>query len=75
MKQLVADNDCVSMIGKLAITSELKAGTLVELPWDGEPLYGEVIAVVRKGDDSKLCDEFIRIVQDIQTPQHQVIYK
>lgn len=75
LKQLVADNDCVSMISKIAIASELKAGTLVELPWDGDPLYGEVIAVVRKGDDSKLCDEFIHIVQNLQKPQHQVIYQ
>lgn len=75
LKQLVADNDCVSMISKIAIASELKAGTLVELSWDGEPLYVEVIAVVRKGDDSKLCDEFIHIVQNLQKPQHQVIYQ
>ena len=68
LKQLVSDNNCVSIISKIAIASELKEGSLVELPWEGEPLYGDVIAVTRKENHSNLCDEFIRTVQNSRKP-------
>lgn len=46
LKQFVSKNDCVSLICRRAIETELMGGILVELPWDGKDMLGEAIAVV-----------------------------
>lgn len=64
LKHLVIENDCVSIVSRRVIEQELKSGTLVELPWNGENMYGEIIAVMPKNVvESDMRAELVHIVK------------
>lgn len=64
LKHLVIENDCVSIVSRRVIEQELKNGTLVELPWNGEVMYGEIIAVTPKNvAESNMKAALVRIVR------------
>lgn len=62
LKQLVLNGNYISIISRSVIREELENGTLIELPWSGEKIVGQLIAVFPKGQTHPLRDEFLSIV-------------
>lgn len=70
LKELVMSNNYASIVSRCVIASELREGKLVELPWNGDPLYGEIIAVTRNEPGSQCLEEFISIVKNSYAARH-----
>ena len=62
LKKLVLNGRYISMIGRSVIEPELKAGTLVVLPWVNGPITGDLVAVYRKGTENPHRACFLEIV-------------
>lgn len=70
LKQCVMANNCVSMVSRRVIEMEVMRGELTELPWQGEPMWAEIIAVSPNNDlKNPALERLIRYAKTLLSKQ------